>query len=337
MRYCKKIAGQMLMLSLTLASSAETLGAVDDGEDGERLYGEYCSVCHGDQGDGKSRARNTMVPPPRDFTAPSAAVELTRERMILSVAHGRAGTAMAAWQHQLSERQIEAVVDFVRTRFMLPATADADQGRRLYAENCSVCHGDDGTGAVWTARSMSPAPRDFPSEAARRDLTRERMLQSVTFGRADTAMPGFGSQLSDEAVAAVVDYVRAAFIGTTDAGERVDETPAAQVDMDAPFEDGLAGDAARGHAFYLANCATCHGVEGDGKGPRAYFILPKPRNFRHAASRHRFNRPALYEAIAKGRLRTEMPAWEKVLSEQEIADVAEYVLQAFIDTDGAGR
>jgi mono/diheme cytochrome c family protein len=42
----------------------------------DALYHNYCSVCHGDRGDGNSRARNSLVPPPRDFTR---ANELTRD------------------------------------------------------------------------------------------------------------------------------------------------------------------------------------------------------------------------------------------------------------------
>ena len=38
----------------------------------------------------------------------------------------------------------------------------------------------------------------------------------------------------------------------------------------------------------------------------------------------------LYKAIAEGTRGTEMPAWDKVLNPQEIADVAEYVYAAFI-------
>lgn len=100
--------------------------------------------------------------------------------------------------------------------------------------------------------------------------------------------------------------------------------------MAKAFSDGLVGNAALGKAHYVANCATCHGLEGDGKGPRSYFILPKPRNFQHPGSRHTLNRPRLFSAIAKGTLGSEMPSWEKVLSSQEIADIAEYVYQAFI-------
>src|SRR5262245_23812623 len=46
------------------------------------LYHNYCSVCHGDQGDGQSRARGSLNPPPRDFTTAYALSELSRERMV---------------------------------------------------------------------------------------------------------------------------------------------------------------------------------------------------------------------------------------------------------------
>jgi mono/diheme cytochrome c family protein len=103
-----------------------------------------------------------------------------------------------------------------------------------------------------------------------------------------------------------------------------------QVDMTAGLPNGLKGDFKRGGAFYLANCATCHGARGDGAGPRAYFINPKPRNFIEPASRARFNRVALYAAVSEGRLGSEMPAWKQVATPQQMADVSEYVFRSFI-------
>ena len=100
--------------------------------------------------------------------------------------------------------------------------------------------------------------------------------------------------------------------------------------MTAGLPNGLKGDSKRGGAFYLANCATCHGARGDGAGPRAYFINPKPRNFVEDASRARLNRVALYAAVSEGKLGTEMPAWSKVATPQQMADVSEYVFQSFV-------
>ncbi|HLO63759.1 MAG TPA: cytochrome c, partial [Azonexus sp.] len=66
------------------------------------LYHNYCSVCHGDRGDGNSRAKNSLVPPPKDFTR---APELTRDTMITIITHGKPGTAMMAWKSQLDDKE----------------------------------------------------------------------------------------------------------------------------------------------------------------------------------------------------------------------------------------
>jgi mono/diheme cytochrome c family protein len=313
------------------------------------LYHNYCSVCHGDKGDGRSRARASLNPPPKNFTDPALASALPRERMLHVVANGQPGTAMVGWKTQLDARQIETVVDYIRATFMrpvaghdVPADAGLERGRAVYARTCSVCHGDKGNGASWAAANMRQPPRDFTNPEARSQLSRERMILSVTNGRADTPMPGFGRQLSKQDIDSVVDYIRSAFMGTDGAGisgtyahgrpEAPHGTAAHDrpADMKAPLPKGLVGNAERGGRFYKANCATCHGVSGDGRGPRAYFINPKPRNFLHAASRAELNRPELFEHISDGVLGTEMPAWDKVLSAQEIADVSEYVFRAFI-------
>lgn len=310
----------------------------------DAIYHNYCSVCHGDRGDGRSRARNSLNPPPRDFTS---AGELTREAMIVITTHGKAGTAMVGWKTQLSTAEIEGVVDYIRKTFMIVALDPRLQrGKTLYAQNCIACHGAQGQGSNMPIGGSVPA-RDLASPQARAELTRERMISSVTIGKPGTAMAGFGSRLPAPDIEAVVDYVRSALmvpqteISGTDAhaGRKAGSKPAAPqttatrsagADMKQPMPNGLKGNAAAGGRFYMANCATCHGAKGDGKGPRAYFINPKPRIFIDPAFTSAFNRPAIYAATAVGRLGTEMPAWNKVLSDQEIANVTEFVFQRFV-------
>ncbi|MEQ1806353.1 MAG: c-type cytochrome [Burkholderiaceae bacterium] len=237
------------------------------------------------------------------------------------------------------------------------AQAPAEQGAQgalLYHNYCSVCHGDRGDGKSRAAGALSTVPRDFSSEASRRELTRERIVLAITHGRPGTAMVGWKTQLSDADIGALADHVvtrfvqrdpgalepRAAISGTQAHGGRAADAtaPAARLDMTAAFPNKLKGSLARGSAFYMANCATCHGAGGDGAGPRAYFIRPKPRNFLDPATQARLNRVALFQAVSEGRVGTEMPAWKQVASAQQIADVAEYVFQAFVAvrSDGSG-
>jgi mono/diheme cytochrome c family protein len=188
---------------------------------GSYIFHNYCSVCHGDKGDGQSRAKEGLDPPPRNYTTPEAAIELSRERMINSVTHGRPGTAMIAWGSELSGPEIEGVVDYVRTTFMklgnntaAHVTPDskllASHGGKLYMQSCAMCHGVTGTRA--TTGRMQPPPRDFTSPEVAAELTRMRMIASVTNGRPGTAMMGFANQLSQGDIEAIVDFIREAFM-----------------------------------------------------------------------------------------------------------------------------
>ena len=108
------------------------------------------------------------------------------------------------------------------------------------------------------------------------------------------------------------------------------QSATAIADMSLPMPMGLKGDPDKGRIFFMGNCFTCHGVKGDGNGPRAYFITPPPRDFLLETSRQRLNRPVIFEAVTNGRIGTNMPAWGKVLDNQEIADVTEFVFENFI-------
>jgi mono/diheme cytochrome c family protein len=193
---------------------------------GATLYHNYCSVCHGDKGDGESRAKEGLDPPPRNYTTPEAAVDLTRERMIKAVTYGRPGSAMIGWGAELSEPEIEAVVDYVRTKFMklgndsVPHAVPnskllASRGGILYMQSCAMCHGETGTRT--TTGRMQPPPQDFTSPKVAAQLTRKRMIASVTNGRPGTAMIGYGTQYSRGDIEAIVDFIREAFMSGSNA------------------------------------------------------------------------------------------------------------------------
>jgi mono/diheme cytochrome c family protein len=196
------------------------------------------------------------------------------------------------------------------------------------------------------------------------------MLETVTSGREKTAMVGWGRKLSPQQIEAVVDYVRASFVDGQAATASVAAVPPAPPAPGAhaampPAEPrpsaaatppqaaaapaagahghgdahaahasamppGLVGNAHAGEDLYRRNCVACHGEQGNGQGPRAYFINPKPQNFTSAAARSSLDRAHLYASISRGVTGTEMPAWEKVLTPQQIADLGEYVFTRFI-------
>lgn len=357
----------LLLSNMTILTTASA--ATSSAE----IYAKTCSVCHGEQGDGKSHAMAGLNPPPKDFTTPGLKSRLSRDTMVHTVSNGKVGTAMSGYSSQLSQKQIAELVDYIRQQFMYDRVGKSilknqgDDGKSIYALTCSVCHGEDGAGATWGRTSFNPPPVNFALMDRVRDLPRERMIHSVTYGRPNTAMTAFATQLDNKAIEAVVDYIRDTFmidsssdqhissnakipahtqrvaeqshaastVGMAVLHDRSKESDTLQRATNAqlfnqPISSELEGDAQTGQAYYLQNCTACHGVSGEGDGPRAYFIYPRPRNFLHPASTARFNRAELFKAIKQGVTGREMPAWGKVLNDQQIADITEYVFRTFI-------
>jgi mono/diheme cytochrome c family protein len=194
------VAGALFIAGHAFAGDrvrAQAGGAID----AAALYHNYCSVCHGDHGDGNSRAKGSLSPPPANFTDPKLQGKLTREYIQAILKHGKPKTAMVSYTTQLTETEIAALADYVRHTFVDTAgDKNLARGRGLYGHFCASCHGVN----------------DF-STAERRALTRERMVAAVAVGRSGTAMKGFAGQLQPEDIEAVVDYVQKTLMATQSA------------------------------------------------------------------------------------------------------------------------
>lgn len=322
----------------------------------EVIFRKSCSVCHGDRGNGRGRASSNLNPQPRDFTQAS---DLTRDRMITSVTYGRPGTAMMPWKTRYSEKQIAAVVDYIRNRFMLVALdPHIETGRGVYGHFCQICHGDRAQGTQSTSKTDTPP--DLTTRPAQVGLTRERMIASIAKGKHGSATQiGFSDKLTPDFIDAVTDYMRLVLLPdlaardkdkpstTVGSPQNVPPPPPSasvapatlaskvvQADMSLPMPKGLVPNIELGKKFFMGNCATCHGKLGNGDGPRAYFLNPRPRNFHDDYSHTNLNRPSIFSVVTTGKPGTVMPAWGKVLSDQEIANVAEFVFQTFVQAKG---
>jgi cytochrome c oxidase cbb3-type subunit 2 len=78
-----------------------------------------------------------------------------------------------------------------------------------------------------------------------------------------------------------------------------------------------------GELAYLRYCSGCHGVAGDGKGPAARFLTPKPRDFTRGIYKFHSCVPGaapfdddVLRAITRGLHGTSMPSW-RLLPEHE--------------------
>ncbi|MGQ0577880.1 MAG: cytochrome c/FTR1 family iron permease [Betaproteobacteria bacterium] len=92
-----------------------------------------------------------------------------------------------------------------------------------------------------------------------------------------------------------------------------------------------APDLSNAAALYQLNCALCHGVAGDGNGPQAAALAPRPTDFRDHVRQFERGVFGLYNAISLGVERTSMPAFTNLSSDERWA-LAFYVSQ-FVSTD----
>jgi mono/diheme cytochrome c family protein len=83
---------------------------------------------------------------------------------------------------------------------------------------------------------------------------------------------------------------------------------------------------AQGKTVYngKGGCVTCHGIDGDGKGPAAASMNPSPRNFQHHGFwRHR-TEGEVFWAIKYGSPGTAMIAFGSVLSDNDMWALIQY-------------
>ena len=90
--------------------------------------------------------------------------------------------------------------------------------------------------------------------------------------------------------------------------------------------------AARGQVVYSKACTACHGENGDGNGPGAGPLNPKPRDFTSGLYKYRSTGfgelptdEDLLQVINEGIPHSQMPPWKHTLSEQERLDVVAYI------------
>ncbi len=261
---------ETLALYVTDPSAAST---------GAELFGLHCTSCHA-----------TRVP-----TAPDP----DTARTIIGL--GGAHEDMPVWGEVLTDQQIDALVDYVLTAAELP---DLGQAQRLYAQNCSSCHGDLGEGGINPARPGDIIAPISTAEylATRDDITLRAIISQgqPNFGMSPFA-DIFGGPMTSEQVDLLVAYVRA-----------WEEDPPVELPPDVPPPPDSEYDAA---GLYEALCSQCHGAFGEGG---------IGSTFSEAWQSERGD-AVIFDDINLGHPATPMIAWGEILSSSEIERLVTHI------------
>lgn len=317
---------------------------------GEQVYEFYCYQCHGYDGRARTRAAASVDPPPRDFTAASPAV-LTRERMIESVREGRPGTAMSSFGSVLAEREVRAVVDYVRERFMrtdppprryhtaangwprheqrygaafpfvtgrLPLDASPEalspaqrQGLRLFFDGCVTCHD----------QPLAAAPSELEWDARPVSYPRDGYGHGSDYGYGYGY--GHGDGHEDEHGAGYDDHADAHEGGQAGSG-----TDRHEADTSVEAAE-LAPRARAGARLFRDNCTFCHAHDGSGRNWIGTFIEPKAADLARPGVVAGRSDAELRALIRNGKPGTTMPAWRHVLSPEQIDRLLAYLRARF--------
>lgn len=209
---------------------------------------------------------------------------------------------------------------------------DAMQGRALYVQECSACHGERGDGQGPAAKFLDPLPRDFTKAKFKLRTTpygeppaTADVLGIIERGIPGTAMPSFRFLSEDDRRKLAAQVL--AF------SDLIDSPEPAPVPDPGEGLPATSASAARGKAVYdEMRCASCHGEKGKGDGPSAETLVDdeerpiKVRDFTSGVFRGGDTRKDLYYRFVTGMSGTPMPSFAESVKEEDRWALIDHVM-----------
>jgi mono/diheme cytochrome c family protein len=183
--------------------------------------------------------------------------------------------------------------------------AEVNRGENLFVQNCAGCHGVHGRGDGWVAPVLFRKPKNLAT--TRFSLT---LLSQVLWnGKPGTAMPSWRS------VPPANRAALAAYVQSLHAPAKAESAPVQVLET--------------GSSLFRQNCAPCHGEAGDGNGPNAATLLPRPANFKLKQPDSDY----LLQILNDGIPGTAMPSWKDQIAAFDREALAAFVRSLFETTD----
>lgn len=302
-----------------LCSASTAVAEASRPADGRDLYNARCYFCHGYSGNARTQAAAYLQPPPADFTRADPR-RLTPQYVFGVLEAGRPGTAMKSFKGLLSRDEMQRLALFVvsefverkaeNTRYHTPQNGWENHSR--YRIAYPFANGEISLSQPWESLS--------PEQAEGKRLYLATCITCHESGVAEEpaavweprplSYPRNGYSPSNQpldAMASASPYAK------HDIAKRIATL--------TPLEK-------RGERLFLGNCAFCHGADGTGKNWIGSFLQPHPRNLTDPGAMSGMSRKRLTEVIREGLPGTSMPAWKKVLGDEDIRAIVAYVNRA---------
>jgi cytochrome c oxidase cbb3-type subunit III len=180
---------------------------------------------------------------------------------------------------------------------------------RLYRQNCSACHGENGSGG--------PA-LDLANPNYQALVDDESLRGWITNGMSGTQMPAFGESaggfLTPQQVDTLVTGMRSRWAR---ADQKVQGMP--------PYSSSTIGIAEQGHQIFRENCSSCHQQGQQKITDTSYLALMSDQSLR--------------TIVIAGRPDLGQPDWKQVhlgqpLTDQAVSDIVAYLHSLRSETPG---
>jgi mono/diheme cytochrome c family protein len=237
------------------------------------------------------------------------------------------------------------------------ALENLQAGRDVYEQQCIHCHDTDGRANTYTAKLLTPAPRDlglgvvkFTSTPVGLPATRDDLLRTIKRGVPSTSMSRFEGSIEEQQLQDVANYAMYLLIRGavwTDAVALLKENAVAESFSTAmtkqrqQFSLALASssrpeipnvaDSARGREMYFdqdLGCLVCHQVDASGGPVEGLDLWGQPmvaRDLQKGELRGGNSPANVYLRIRNGVKGTPMPAMADDLTPEQIWDLVAFV------------
>ncbi len=226
------VYGLLHVLSSNPAQAKRTKDLTAEEEAGRLVYNKFCVGCHGVNGDGKSEAAKFFRDKPPNFhtavfrwkSTPEGTLP-TDEDLMHVLNWGLPQTPMPSFK-LVPEVQKKAVIAYIKTfsdrwkkekpgksvygqikrpdYFGTPESIE--RGKKLYATNCTACHGENGQGDGPIAKTLPVPPTDLTYPVRAAGPKPEDTFRVLTVGLEGSPMPAFG-YLSEQDRWDLVSYI----------------------------------------------------------------------------------------------------------------------------------
>jgi cytochrome c oxidase cbb3-type subunit 3 len=180
---------------------------------------------------------------------------------------------------------------------------------RLYKQNCSACHGENGSGGP-ALDLANPKYQALVDDAS--------LKRWITSGMPGTEMPAFGEPAGGFLTPQQVDVLVAGM------RTRWNQKDHSEADM-PPYSSNAAGNVEHGEDIFRASCSSCHQQEQKKVTDASYLALVSDQSLR--------------SIVIAGRSDLGHPDWKQVrpdqpLTDQDVSDVIAYLHSLRSDTPG---